>query len=212
MNGVEVTLAVSDIGELHGVREVFVQGDYDLSMPAPPRTVLDLGANIGAASVHFATRWPGAEVIALEPDPDAFDRLVRNTLPFPGVRPLQLAVAPEDGDATLYRTGYTLTSSLVGKDGAAPIAVRAVSLDWLLDGPCTGRVDLLKFDVEGSEFDVLRSCERHAQVPILVGELHEQRMGASLEEFTRLFPTHRVEITPLPNGEHLFRGVRRTPC
>lgn len=207
-NGVDVSFAVGDIGELHGLREVFVEGDYALPVPSAPRTILDLGGNIGAAAVYFATRWPEAEVIALEPDPDAFGRLVRNTRRFASVRPLQLAVAADDGDATLYRSGYTLTNSLVQGDGAdaEPIGVRTVSLDSLLDGPCAGRVDLLKFDVEGAEYAVLCACTRHAAIPVLVGELHERSMGASLEEFAGLFPAHRVEIDALPNGEHLFRA------
>jgi len=203
-------MAVRDIGELHGLREVFVRGDYGLVPPDAPRTILDVGANIGAAAVHFATRWPAAEVIALEPDPDAFERLVRNTRAFPRVRPLQLAIAADEGDATLYRTGFTLTNSMMKKNGGEPITVRAVSLDWLLDGPCAGQLDLLKFDVEGSEFAALRAFGRQDQIPVLVGELHADAMGASLEEFARLFPVHEVEITPLPNGEHLFRGMRRS--
>jgi FkbM family methyltransferase len=209
VNGAPLAIAVRDIGELHGLREVFVRGDYALTLQEAPRTILDLGANVGAAAVHFATRWPAAEVIALEPDPDAFERLVRNTRAFPSVRPLQLAIAADAGDATLYRTGFTLTNSLMKEHGGEPITVRAVSLDWLLDGPCAGRVDLLKFDVEGSEFAALRAFERQDQIPVLVGELHADAMGASLEEFAGLFPGHEVEITPLPNGEHLFRAVRR---
>src|SRR5215213_908586 len=210
VNGVSVAMAVRDIGEMHGLREVFVRGDYRLVLPDAPQRILDLGANIGAAAVNFATRWPAAEVIALEPDPDAFERLVRNTRTFPRVRPLQLAVAAEDGDATLYRTGFTLTNSVMKENGGEPITVRAVSLDWLVDGPCAGQVDLLKFDVEGSEFAALRAFGRQDQIPVLVGELHEDAMGASLDEFANLFPAHEVEITPLPNGEHLFRGVRRS--
>jgi FkbM family methyltransferase len=204
-------MAVRDIGELHGIREVFVQRDYELALPGPPRTILDLGANIGAASVHFATLWPTADVIAIEPNPDAFERLVRNTRPFPRVLALQLAVAPEDGEGTLYRTGYTLTCSLIEDNGGAPLRVRTASLDSLLRGPGTGRVDVLKFDIEGSEFAVLRACERREEIPVLVGELHERSMGASLDEFAALFPAHQVEITTLPNGEHLFEGARHLP-
>jgi FkbM family methyltransferase len=208
-NGVPVTFELGDIGELHGVREVLVQGDYSLEPPAPPQVILDLGANIGAAAVYFATRWPEARIVALEPDPATFARLARNTSTFERVTALQLAVAGEAGEATLYRTGYTLTGSLVGGDGhGEPIAVETVSLDWLVGGPCEGRVDLVKFDVEGLELDVLRRFEARAEIPVLVGELHEQVMGGSLDEFAGLFPAHTVEISPLPNGEHLFRAWR----
>jgi FkbM family methyltransferase len=202
-----VTFCVKDIGELHGLREVFVQGDYAIVVPRAPEVILDLGGNIGAASVYFATRWPRARIIALEPDPDAFGRLVRNTSPFGRVSALHLAAAGEDGEATLYRTSYTLTSSLLPQPGGQEaISVEAVSLDSILDGPCGGRVDLVKFDIEGSEYAVMGSCERRAEIPTLVGELHEHLMGCSLDGFADLFPGHNVELEALPNGEHVFRA------
>lgn len=104
-HGVPVSFCLQDIGELHGLREVFVQGDYEVSLPRAPEVILDLGGNIGAASVYFATRWPHAQVIVLEPDPDAYERLAHNTSPFARVRALQMAATGEGGEATLYRTG-----------------------------------------------------------------------------------------------------------
>jgi FkbM family methyltransferase len=205
--GVQVTFCIQDVGELHGLREVFVQGDYAVSVPRAPEVVLDLGGNVGAASVYFATRWPHAEIIVLEPDPDAFERLVRNTSPFGRVRAFHLAAAGEDGRATLYRTGHTLTGSLLPESGGAPaVSVDAASLDSILDGPCGGHVDLVKFDIEGSEYAVMRSSERRAKIPILVGELHEELMGCSLDAFADLFPDHSVEVEALPNGEHAFHA------
>jgi FkbM family methyltransferase len=205
--GAPVTLCIQDISELHGIREVFVQGDYAIAAPHPPSVILDLGANIGAASVYFATRWPSARIVAVEPDPDEYERLVRNTSPFGWVTALHLAAAAEDGQATLYRGDDTLTGSLLPQpDAPTGIPVQAVSLDSLMDGACGGHIDLLKFDIEGSEYTVLRSCERSAEIAMLVGELHEEMMGCSLDVFAGLFPGHRVEIEALPNGEHTFRA------
>jgi FkbM family methyltransferase len=209
-HGVDVSFAVRDIGELHGLREVYVQGDYDLTLPEAPSTVVDLGGNIGAAAVYFATRWPDAQVVVAEPDPDAFGRLERNTSAFAAVRPLRVAVAESEGEAQLYRSGYSLTSSLVpggpGSASSETIRVSTLTLDALVDRHCGGRVDLVKFDVEGAEYGMLRAFGRRGEIATLVGEVHEGSMGASLAEFERLFPGHRVEIEPLPNGEHLFRA------
>lgn len=204
-----VAFAVRDIGELHGLREVYVQGDYDLSVTGEPRVILDLGGNIGAATVYFATRWPGAQIVAVEPDPDAFGRLLRNTQRFAGVRALRVAVAATEGNAELYRSGYTLTSSLVrGAGDRESIPVTTLTLDGLVDRHCGGHVDLLKFDIEGVEHSVLAAYRRREQIPVLVGEVHQSSMGASVAEFAGLFPNHRVEIDRLPNGEHAFRAWR----
>jgi FkbM family methyltransferase len=206
-NGVPVTFVVRDIGELHGLREVFDEGDYAIDLPGEPAVVLDLGGNIGAASVYFATRWPRARIVVVEPDPNAFARLVQNVRGFPRIEALQLAVAERDGEVTLYRPAqWTLTNSVVPTAGASPVQVRSASLDSLIEGFCGGVVDLVKIDVEGAEYAVLRASTARDRIPALVGEVHERDMGASLDEFRQLFDGHDVEIEPLPNGMHVFRA------
>jgi len=44
--------------------------------------IIDCGANIGCASVWFATQYPKARILAVEPDPDNFRMLVRNSKPY----------------------------------------------------------------------------------------------------------------------------------
>jgi methyltransferase FkbM-like protein len=44
--------------------------------------VIDCGANIGLSTLYFLRRFPNAHVIALEPDPDNFKMLARNTAGF----------------------------------------------------------------------------------------------------------------------------------
>jgi FkbM family methyltransferase len=206
-NGVPVTFVIQDIGELHGIREVFAEGDYAIDVPGEPAVVLDLGGNIGAASVYFATRWPRARIVVVEPDPNAFARLVRNVRRFPRIEPLRLAVAERDGEVTLYRPErWTLTNSVFPTAGASQIRVRAASLDSLIEGFCGGAVDVVKIDVEGAEYAVLRGSTARDRIPALVGEVHVRDMGASMAEFKQLFDAHDLEIEPLPNGEHVFRA------
>jgi FkbM family methyltransferase len=205
-NGVLVAFALADLGELHGLREVFVQHDYALDLPRDPRVILDLGGNIGAAAVYFATRWPDAAIVVLEPDPSAFERLARNVEPFTRVQPLQLAAAAQGGEVSLYRSDWTLTNSLIHDPASETVQVTAVSLDWLVKGPCGGAVDLVKLDIEGSEYELMRAYEGRGRILALVGELHEAAMGASVDEFASLLPDHQVELERLPNGEHSFRA------
>ena len=51
--------------------EVFMAREYDVQLPDfAPRTILDLGANVGYTSVLFAVRWPEARILAVEPATD----------------------------------------------------------------------------------------------------------------------------------------------
>jgi FkbM family methyltransferase len=209
VNGVPVAIEVAGIGEVHGLREVFVQGDYDQPALSDPEVIVDLGGNIGASAVYFATRYPNARVIVLEPDPDSFERLERNTRAFDRVTAVRAAATARDGQVELYRTGYSLTESLLpGASGAEPLPVDGLSLDSLLEREGVAQVDLLKFDVEGVEYAVLENSTRLSDVRAAVGEVHERVMGATTEEFRRLFDGCETTLEPLPNGEQLFRAWR----
>ena len=54
--------------------------------------IIDLGANIGLASRQFASRFPGARLIAVEPGPRNFALLERNTSHLRSIERLQGAV------------------------------------------------------------------------------------------------------------------------
>lgn len=45
--------------------------DYDIPLAVPPKTVLDIGANIGAFSLRAASMWPDCVIQAYEPLPDS---------------------------------------------------------------------------------------------------------------------------------------------
>ena len=58
----QLDFEVAGVGDLIGLREVFVEREYELELPRTPERVVDLGANIGAATLHFAARWPAAAI------------------------------------------------------------------------------------------------------------------------------------------------------
>lgn len=58
--------------------KAILAGEYDLAFDPPPRTVLDIGANVGLFSFFALQRWPGCQITAYEPDPDNFADLETN--------------------------------------------------------------------------------------------------------------------------------------
>ncbi|OLE21867.1 MAG: hypothetical protein AUG49_20955 [Catenulispora sp. 13_1_20CM_3_70_7] len=87
-------------------REIFVEHSYRRA-GFPGRAVdvvLDVGANIGLASMYFKQEHPAAFVAAAEPGPDTFAALRENfELHVPGGQAFQVAVAEQAGTA---RLGY----------------------------------------------------------------------------------------------------------
>jgi FkbM family methyltransferase len=59
--------------------------------------ILDLGANIGLATLYFAKNWPKAYIVAVEPDEENFRLMLANLDGLSNVKPVNAAVASEDG-------------------------------------------------------------------------------------------------------------------
>ena len=68
-------------------------------------TFVDIGANVGAYSLFVAAQAGlGARILAVEPQPDVFDRLAYNIRqnPFGTIKAVACAVADKSGELTLF--------------------------------------------------------------------------------------------------------------
>ena len=135
--------------------EVFVQRSYAEPPPVtaaidglgrPPR-VLDLGANIGLAAAWFARRWPGAEIVCVEPDPANLQSL-RVPAAAAGWRVVEAAAAAEPG--TLEFSAGAFAASQAEPGGG--IVVEAIDVFALATEL---QPDLIKSDMEGGEWALL---------------------------------------------------------
>jgi FkbM family methyltransferase len=168
-------LCVGDFSDLHVVRETFGSEVYDLPPGFEPRTILDLGANIGASVLWFHRRFPDAEIHAVEPDRRSLEKLRRNAGGLPGVTVHHAAVAGEDSERTFYEAQRGWESSFVASAARSGQAatVTALSLPALMrEYVGRERVDLLKLDVEGAEWEILPSVRLSGHADVVVGELH----------------------------------------
>lgn len=118
---------------------------------------LDIGANIGAYSVFVAAKaGPEARILALEPQPDVFERLTFNIrqCPWPTVKAIACAVADKAGELTLFLDPENSGESslkVLGSTAAKTIRVPAAPLLQLMGEEGFSRVDAMKLDVEGAE-------------------------------------------------------------
>lgn len=134
----------------------------------PGCTFLDIGANIGAYALFVAAfAGPGARILAVEPQPDVFDRLTYNIAqnPFGTVKAVACAVADKAGELTLFvdpRNRGESSLKIVGTNEGAQIRVPAVTLLGLARGEGITRIDAIKLDVEGAEDLILEPFLREA--------------------------------------------------
>jgi predicted O-methyltransferase YrrM len=76
--GQDMKIAVTDLSEVFTLLEVFALDAYELPFKKPVRTIVDAGAHIGSSALWFASRYPNARIIAIEPHPATFTFLHEN--------------------------------------------------------------------------------------------------------------------------------------
>jgi FkbM family methyltransferase len=159
-------------GDIFVLHEVFGSGCYDPPMGLPaPRTIIDLGANVGLTTLYFASKSPGARFICVEPDPSNAELLRRNVRVLPQAVIVEAAVAKSSGTVAFDDTRPTWGGGIAC---SGRLRVAAISIDDLITRYAPeGMVDLLKMDIEGAEADVL-SGPMHwlDRVSCIVAELH----------------------------------------
>ena len=179
MPGVRFPLTIRMRTSDHMVfRDIFQRHEYLFNPPQTPSTIVDAGANVGFASIYFANRWPGARIIALEPDPENFDALEKNARPYPNIVPVQAAVWKESAKLDLFDAGKGSwgLQTRVSADGR----VDGLTLPEVMRRYGMQHVDVLKMDIEGAEKEVFEGYDEWIdRVGSLIVEIHDHlRPGA----------------------------------
>jgi FkbM family methyltransferase len=131
-------------------------------------TFVDVGANIGVYSLYVAAvAGPTARILAIEPQPDIFDRLTYNIglNPFGTIKAIACALADKAGELTLFvdpRNRGESSVKIVGSGQAPAVKVPAITLLELLGQENFRVVDAVKLDVEGAEDLILDPFFRDA--------------------------------------------------
>jgi FkbM family methyltransferase len=162
-------------GDIQSVREVYLDDVYRLPDNLRPRTLVDLGANIGLVSTLYARRYDLARVVAVEPVP-ANVEVLRHNLKANRVRAevVEAAVGPQPRRARFVLSEASNLGHL-GEDGDLEVPV--VTMPALL-AKLGGRTDLLKIDVEGGEGALLVGADVSwlDNVHAIIAEIHPDRV------------------------------------
>lgn len=178
-NGLRVALR-HGTGDVVTLGEVFHEHDYEPhgevadSLTGVQR-IVDLGANIGLFGAFAAARWPGARIVAYEPDPANADVHAR-TISLNDLQGrwklVRAAAGVEDGSAR-FVAGDIALSRLAGDEEQHTIEVDVRDVLSELEG-----ADLVKMDIEGGEWAILRDPRFIRSPPrALVFEYHPRFCG-----------------------------------
>jgi FkbM family methyltransferase len=158
-NGLQVALrhTVADSATL---AEIFYRHDYDpdrqvAEAMGEPRTILDLGANIGLFGAFATQLWPGSTIVGYEADP-ANAAVHERTIAANGLadrwRVVCAAAGSHDGEVELA-AGRAMGSYVVPAGGGQGVTTIRVPMHDVLPEVCAA--DLVKLDIEGGEWAIL---------------------------------------------------------
>lgn len=150
--------AIASMGRM--AREILSGETYPLYRPndAAMTTLVDIGANIGAASVFFLVRQPQARLFAFEPTSSSVALLRDNLRPFAHAQVIHAGLFSRDTTMDLYRgcldcTQNSVSANLETAELCEHITLRRASTEFERLG--IGAIDLLKIDTEGCEMPIL---------------------------------------------------------
>jgi len=199
------------------LRRILVAGDYEPELVQacrqhvdPRRDAIDVGANIGLYALLLADLAPRGRVLAIEPTPNALQRLRRNiamngqesrVVVFPG------AAAAADATVAIstvpgreeYSTAGSLGHPSISGANFETLSVAARTVDNLV-AEHSLNPGFVKIDVEGMEHTVLAGMHATMEThrPVILAELSDpllRRNGSSAAQVLSEIRRHNYQIS-----------------
>lgn len=156
-------------------RHLYFFGGYEeenckrwIELARQSQTVFDIGASVGLYSLLAAAVNPNCRVYAFEPTPEVVDILLAN-IHLNRIQNIVVeaaAIGDLSGDGFLHRRsgtdgrseGMNFVTRTWREDSDVPVAM--FSLDDYCWDHGIERIDLMKLDIEGGEYDALMGAQR----------------------------------------------------
>jgi len=148
-----------------------------------PKVILDAGANVGYSAVWFASKFPNAKILAIEPEKSNFDLLKTNTASRSSIIPIHAGLWFEKSFLKIHdsKSGSWAFETRIPKEGEKT-DVERVTIPELIRNYKLTQIELLKIYIEGAEFELFenKAEEWLPFVTMIMIETHDRmRPGCS---------------------------------
>lgn len=179
--------------------------EYFVPLPFRPRTILDIGANIGAFATVSHQLWPEARITCCEPMPFNVCHLRRNVPN--GGEVISAAIRGHSGVDEILVGDNLATGGFfsIGRQTERRILVECLAASELPS------CELVKIDTEGCEVEILRSLPLQDTKAIFL-EYHSRADAVTIRELLdREFALHPATGNARSSGEiGTFAFLRRS--
>jgi FkbM family methyltransferase len=138
--------------------EIFNKQIYNFKTEIKSPLIIDAGANIGLSVIYFKMKYPDAKIIAFEPDEEVFNVLKNNvaSFGFNDVNLIKKGLWKEETVLTFHSEGADGGRIAENENKGKLIKIETAKLSSYLKN---NQIELLKIDIEGAEFEVLKECK-----------------------------------------------------
>lgn len=156
------------------LNQILICHEYAGFIELEPKRILDGGANIGLASLYWSSCFPDAEIVAVEPDPENFRILTKNTEHLANVTPIQGGLWSKETKLHIQSESAEKYAISVVEDECNG-TINAYDIPSIMRFQGWDYIDVVKLDVEGAEVSILAE-NSHLwinKINILIIELHQ---------------------------------------
>jgi len=187
--------------DLPTIADVLCSSECEVNLSWSPRTILDLGANIGLTAIKLKQQFPQAALIAVEADTDSAQVCRTNLAHLPNTIILQMAIGWEGGVVKCANpTAPSISRQFAVCERHDPDAIQEITIREIIDQYQCRSPILVKMDIEGAE----ASCFEHtdAWLPLVQGVLVEPHSTTVADRIKRALVQECFSVRYV--GEKLF--------
>lgn len=175
------------VADVFMFEQIFVDNQYNIEINFDPKVIIDLGANVGFASVYFANRFPDAKILAIEPDDSNYKAALKNLESYKNVSLIKGAIWDKSENINLIDIGHGEAAYMV-KPGEGENMIKAYTIPELFEMLKVEEVDILKIDIEGSEKEIFETGDSWInKAKIIIVETHDRyKKGTSKAVFNAI--------------------------
>jgi FkbM family methyltransferase len=207
--------------DIRVVRQIFLKKEYDTSdffqhsgvleryrqICDNGRTpvIIDAGANIGASSIWFASKYPNARVFSVEPDPENVACCRANTAAYANIVVVGAAIGSSAGAAVLSNPSGMSWGVQTQRGESDEGSVEICTVPDLVATVDKGELFIVKIDIEGFESDLFSTNTAWIRdATVIVIEPHDWMLPGqkSSSSFQKALAQHDFEV--VLSGENLM--------
>jgi len=210
-----ILLNIFSLSNIVTINEVFIEKLYGISTPGNNNIMIDVGMNVGYASLFFASSDRVDRVYSFEPFPETFEEANKNinlnTAIKKKIIPFNYGISNYSGtvEVPMLESGSAIAATntlMIEYTKITPsktIKVNLKSIEQVLDEVLTSHPDqniFLKIDCEGEEYGIMESLNKNRHMKGITGFFIEWHVKGPESIITVLNDNHFI-VLDLPRTD-----------